>query len=100
MRRLVRWGSARHESQRHDREVRQDMHKRRHIPLVVQEAREPRLILAVRTVDDKDDLSDAERTKLHAAIEQSLAEIEAGQTVPFADLNASLRAKRVTRPVR
>jgi hypothetical protein len=52
------------------------------------------------SVDDKDDLSDAHRVKLHAAIEQSLAEIDAGQTVPFADVIASLRAKRVARSVR
>lgn len=52
------------------------------------------------SVDDKDDLSDAHRAKLHAAIEQSLAEIDAGQTVPFADVIASLRAKRVARSVR
>jgi len=52
------------------------------------------------SVDDKDDLSDAHRAKLHAAIEQSLAEIDAGQTVPWADVIASLRAKRVARSVR
>jgi predicted transcriptional regulator len=52
------------------------------------------------SVDDKDDLSDPHRAKLHAAIEQSLAEIDAGKTVPFADVIASLRAKRVARSVR
>ncbi len=52
------------------------------------------------SVDDKDELGDAERAKLHAAIEQSLAEVEAGQTVPFADVIASLRAKRLARAVR
>ena len=38
------------------------------------------------SVDEKDELGDAEREKLHAAIEQSLAEVEAGKTVPFADV--------------
>jgi len=52
------------------------------------------------SVDEEDDLGYAERAKLHAAIEQSLAEIEAGQTVPFADVIASLRAKRLARAVR
>ncbi len=40
---------------------------------------------------------DARREKLHAAIEQSLAELEAGQTVPFVEVIASLRAKRLAR---
>lgn len=35
------------------------------------------------SVDDKDEISDAQRVKLHAAIERSLAEIDAGQTVPL-----------------
>ncbi len=52
------------------------------------------------SVDEKDEFSDAERAKLHAAIEQSLAEVEAGQTVPFADVIASLRVKRLARAVR
>jgi hypothetical protein len=52
------------------------------------------------SIDEKDELGDAERAKLHAAIEQSLAEIDAGQTVPFADAIASLRAKRLARAVR
>jgi hypothetical protein len=51
------------------------------------------------SVDEKDELGDAERAKLHAAIEQSLAEVEAGQTVPFADVIASLRLKRLARAV-
>jgi hypothetical protein len=34
---------------------------------------------------------------LHAAIEQSLAEIDAGKTIPFSDLISSLRAKRTAR---
>jgi hypothetical protein len=52
------------------------------------------------SVDEKDELDDAERAKLHTAIEQSLAEVEAGQTVPFADVIASLRAKRLVRAAR
>jgi hypothetical protein len=38
--------------------------------------------------------------KLHAAIEQSLAEIDAGQTVLFANVISSLRAKRAAHAVR
>ena len=52
------------------------------------------------SVDEKDELSDADRAKLHAAIEQSLAEVDAGQTVPFGDVIASLRAKRLARAAR
>ena len=51
-------------------------------------------------VDEKDEAAGAERAKLHAAIEKSLAEIEAGQTVPFSEVIASLRAKRLARTVR
>lgn len=51
------------------------------------------------SVDENDELGEAERARLHAAIEQSLAEVEAGQTVPFADVIASLRAKRLARGV-
>ena len=52
------------------------------------------------SVDENDELGEAERAKLHAAIEQSLVEVEAGQTVPLADVIASLRAKRLARAVR
>lgn len=52
------------------------------------------------SVDETDELGEAERAKLHAAIEQSLAAVEAGQTVPFADVIASLRVKRGARAAR
>ena len=52
------------------------------------------------SVDDKDDLTYADRAKLHAAIEESLEAVDAGTTVPLADVIASLRAKRVSRTVR
>jgi hypothetical protein len=52
------------------------------------------------SVDDRDDLNDAERARLHASIDRSLDEIDAGKTVPFADVIASLRAKRVARTAR
>ena len=52
------------------------------------------------SVDEKGDLSDADREKLHAAINRSIDEIDAGETVPFADVIASLRAKRVSRATR
>jgi len=35
------------------------------------------------SVDDHDDLSAADREELHAAIERSVVEIDAGMTVPF-----------------
>lgn len=52
------------------------------------------------SVEHDDRMSDADRTKLHASIERSLNEIDAGETVPFADVIASLRAKRVARAAR
>ena len=49
------------------------------------------------SVDAPDDLSAAEREQLHAAIDQSFAEIDAGLTVPFDDVMAALHAKRARR---
>lgn len=54
----------------------------------------------LESVNDNDDMSDADRARLHAAIEQSIAEIEAGQTVPLDEALASLRAKRAARASR
>lgn len=52
------------------------------------------------SVDEGDDLSASDRMKLHAAIEQSLDEIDADSTVPLDDVIASLRAKQARRAVR
>lgn len=52
------------------------------------------------SVNDNNEMSDADRARLHAAIGQSIAEIEAEQTVSLDEALASLRAKRVTRASR
>lgn len=49
------------------------------------------------SVEDGDGLSPAERERLHAAIAQSLVELDAGSTIPFNDVIASLRARRAQR---
>jgi hypothetical protein len=49
------------------------------------------------SIDDNDDMDESDRSRLDAAIEQSVAEIEARQTVALAEAIAALRAKR-TRP--
>ena len=49
------------------------------------------------SVNDNDEMSDADRARLHAAIDQSISEIEAGQTVPLDEALASLRRNRTTR---
>jgi hypothetical protein len=49
------------------------------------------------SVDDNDDLSVVDREKLHAALERSFAEIDAGLAVPFDNVIASLRARRARR---
>lgn len=70
------------------------------LPMLGERERVEIALALLASVDDKDELGDAERAKLHATIEQSIAEIDAGQTVPFADVIASLRAKRLARAVR
>lgn len=42
----------------------------------------------------EDDLDDAERTALHAALRDAEAEVDGGDTVPVADVLAHLRARR------
>jgi hypothetical protein len=50
------------------------------------------------SVEDADDgMTAADREQLHAAIERSFDQIDAGLTVPFDDVIASLRAKRARR---
>jgi len=57
------------------------------------------LLKSVDKVVD-DDMSDEERTRLEAALERSLAQADAGQTVPADEVFRALRAKRVTRAAR
>ena len=47
-----------------------------------------------------DGMSDVDREKLDASIERSLDQLDAGQTVAFGDVIASLRAKRAARATR
>jgi hypothetical protein len=54
----------------------------------------------LESVDEGDGATDADREKLHAALERSIEQADAGQTVPFDDVIASLRAKRVSRATR
>lgn len=49
---------------------------------------------------DDDGMSDADREKLYAAIDRSLAQADAGQTLPFDEVMAALRAKRTARATR
>jgi hypothetical protein len=48
----------------------------------------------VAVLDDADQLDDEDRARLHAALERSQAEADAGQVVPAADVIADLRARR------
>ena len=47
-----------------------------------------------------DDMSNEERARLEAALERSLAQADAGQTVPADEVFRALRAKRVARTAR
>jgi predicted transcriptional regulator len=49
------------------------------------------------SVDHGDGLSDTDRRRLDAAIDLSLAQIDAGETIPFDEVMASLRARRARR---
>jgi hypothetical protein len=49
------------------------------------------------SANGNDEMSDAEHAHLHAAIEQSISEIEAGQTIPLDEALASLRRRRAAR---
>lgn len=51
-------------------------------------------------VADDDGMNDAEREKLYAAIDRSLAQANAGQTLPFDEVMAALRARRTARATR
>ena len=51
-----------------------------------------------KAVDD--DTSDEERARLEATLERSLAQADAGQTVPADEVFRALRAKRAARAVR
>jgi predicted transcriptional regulator len=45
----------------------------------------------------EDDMSDDERERLYAALNRSFEQVAAGQTVPYEEVMAELRAKRTTR---
>jgi predicted transcriptional regulator len=46
------------------------------------------------------EMSDDERKRLDAALDRSIAQADAGQTVPFDEVMTALRAKRTTRAAR
>jgi len=54
----------------------------------------------LESVNAEDGMSDQEREKLYAALERSIAQADAGQTVPFDEVMAALRAKRSARATR
>ncbi len=56
----------------------------------------------LKSVDESvdDDMSDEDRARLEAALERSLAQADAGQTVPADEVFRALRAKRVARAAR
>jgi predicted transcriptional regulator len=55
----------------------------------------------LKSVDEAvDDMSDGERARLEAALERSLAQADAGQTVPADEVFRALRAKRAARAAR
>jgi hypothetical protein len=55
------------------------------------------LLSSVEDADDDDGMTAADREQLHASIERSFDQIDAGLTMPFDDVIASLRAKRAGR---
>lgn len=54
----------------------------------------------LESVDEDDGATASDREKLHAALERSIQQVEAGQTIPFEDVIASIRAKRASRATR
>jgi hypothetical protein len=56
----------------------------------------------LKSVDEAvdDDMSDEERARLEAALERSLVQADAGQTVPADEVFRALRAKRAARAAR
>jgi predicted transcriptional regulator len=51
-------------------------------------------------VDDDMDMSDEERVRLDATLERSLAQADAGRTVPADEVFRALRAKRAAQAAR
>ncbi len=47
-------------------------------------------------IDDEDELDEEDRARLHAAIEESQAQIDRGETIPLDQVLADLRAGRLT----
>lgn len=56
-----------------------------------------RLEIAHTLLAGVEGMNDADREKLYAAIDRSLVQADAGQTVPFDEVMAALRAKRTAR---
>jgi hypothetical protein len=56
----------------------------------------------LKSVDEaaNDDMSDEDRARLEDALERSLAQADAGQTVPAEEVFRALRAKRAARVAR
>jgi len=54
----------------------------------------------LKSVDTPTDIDEAERDRLYAALERSIEQADRGETVPFDDVMAALRAKRTARATR
>jgi hypothetical protein len=54
----------------------------------------------LKSVDTPIDIDEAERGRLYAALERSIEQADRGETVPFDDVMAALRAKRTARATR
>lgn len=54
----------------------------------------------LKSVDTTADVDEAEREKLYAALERSIEEADRGDTIPFDEVMAELRAKRSSRTAR
>lgn len=52
--------------------------------------------LRLLVVDEGDGLDEEDRARLHAAIEESQAQIDRGETVPLEEVLADVRAGRLT----
>ncbi len=54
----------------------------------------------LKSVDTTADVDEAEREKLYAALERSIEQAARGDTIPFDEVMAELRAKRSSRTAR
>lgn len=58
------------------------------------------LLASVGENDEVDEMNEAERSRFHATLERSIADVDAGRTFGFDEVIASLRAKRAARMAR